>query len=84
MTHRVKNYERTIFHPDKAPTSELYPFTEAQAAEIGAILESDGLSLIAAIKLCGKWNNTVERYSKNGKIRVSYSIPFVKKERTDA
>lgn len=84
MIHRVKNYERTIFHPDKAPTSELCPFTEVQAAEIGAVLESDGVSLIAAINLCGKWNNTAERYSKDGKIRVSYSIPFVRRKYTDA
>lgn len=84
MSHRIKEYERTIFHPDRVLTTELCPFTEAQAAEINAVLESDGLAITAAIKLCDKWNRTAEQYSKNGKFRLSYSVPFVKKERTDA
>lgn len=84
MMHRVKKYEWTIFHPDHELISELCPFTEAQAAEIGAVLESDGLPIIHAIRLCQKWNNAAMQYPTSNNIQYSYSIPFVKKEYTDA
>ena len=84
MTHRVKDYERTVFHPDKALITELCPFTEAQAAEIDSVLETDGLSIVNAIRLCQKWNRAALQYPTNNDIQYSYSIPFVKRERTDA
>ncbi|HRV18934.1 MAG TPA: hypothetical protein P5317_13110 [Myxococcota bacterium] len=85
MNARVAKYKRTITNiaTNKA-RGELVPFTTQQAMEIGAVLEHDGLAITAAIKLCDKWNRTAEQYSKNGKFRLSYSVPFVKKERTDA
>ncbi len=84
MIHRVNDYERTIFHPDKALTTELCPFTEAQAAEIDSVLETDGLSIIDAIRLYQKWNNAALRYSTSSGVQYSYSIPFVRKKYTDA
>ena len=85
MNARVAKYKRTITNiATNKSRGELVPFTNQQAMEMGAVLEPDGLDITAAIKLCEKWNRTAEQSSKNGKFRLSYSIPFVKKALTDA
>jgi len=84
MIHRIKEYQRTIFHPKDGLTTDLCQFTEEQVTAIGAVLEPDGLSIIDAIRLCQKWNNAVMSHPTRSGVLYSYSIPFVKKERTDA
>lgn len=74
MIHRTKHYKRTTFKDEQA-TTELCKFTEAQATEGGGVLETDGLSLHVAVKLCEKWN----RLGSIGPIFYDYSIPFVTK-----
>ena len=52
-----------------------YAFTQEQANEVGGILETDGLDIVLAKKLCENWT----RRSNHSDIRYSYSIPFVGK-----
>jgi hypothetical protein len=82
--HRIKEYHRTTFHPTDGLTTELLPFTEEQLIGMDSVLEIDGLSIITAMQLINKWNKiAIDNPPRNG-IQYSYSIPFIKKEYTDA
>lgn len=72
--HRVLHYLCTTYHTSTGSShTKLYPFTQAHADEVSTILEIDGISLLAAIKLCEQWS----RRSQHDSIRYSYRIPFV-------
>lgn len=72
--HRVLKYEATIYHTSTGHShTQLYSFTQPQADEVGAILESDGLNIVLAKKLCEKWT---KRGMQHDDIRYSYTIPF--------
>ena len=49
---RVKEYKVTY----EDGTSSLQPFTEAQAADLGTVLEAGGLNIDAAFRLVERWN----------------------------
>ena len=71
--HRVLHYEGTVYYASTGSShTNLYPFTQAQADEVGAVLEPDGIPLLSAIKLCEMWT----RRGKHESIRYSYRIPF--------
>ena len=73
MNHGVHKYQATVYYSSTGSShTKLYSFTQAQAAEVGGVLESDGLDIILAQKLCEKWT----RRGNHGDIRYSYSIPF--------
>jgi len=57
---------------------ELVAFSHAQAGSIGAVLETDGLSLDKAIALVRKWNATGKAWG------YRYGIPGVHSKHTDA
>jgi hypothetical protein len=85
MPGRILKYERTIIDLDTGQiTAELHPFTAEHAAEAHSVLETDGLPIDAAIRLCQKWNGMSERHPGPAYLRFGYSIPFVKKALTDA
>lgn len=70
---RVLKYEATTYHTSTDSSHiGLYPFTQAQADEIGATLEPDGIDLETAQRLCEKWT----RRGKHASIRYTYRIPF--------
>lgn len=74
--HRVLKYEATVYYDSTGSShTRLYAFTQAQADEVGGILESDGLNIVLAQKLCEKWT----RRGQHGDIRYSYRIPFTKR-----
>ena len=76
MTHaRTKHYKVT--YSDGSHVLEL--FNEAQANEYGTILETDGIALDAASQMVDKWNARAKLQGN----AVHYSIPFVKKPRTE-
>ena len=66
---RVNSYNVVFTKPNSEPLRRVEIFTQAQANEIGAALETDGLGLRDAIALCNKWNKMNPCYK--------YSIPFV-------
>lgn len=71
--HRVLKYEATVYYKSTGSShTKLYPFTQTQANEIGAVLETDGLSLEAAISLCDRWT----RRGNHIDIKYSYRVPF--------
>ena len=72
--HRVATYKRTIINPTGLESAETCYFSQAQADEIGAVLESDGISIKAAIRLCEMWT----KRGNFGQIKYIYTIPFVK------
>ena len=73
--HRAKQYHRKFTRTsDGYTTTELCEFTEVQVASIGAILHSDGIDLISAVKLCKQWT----RSGQHVDVQYSYSVPFVK------
>jgi hypothetical protein len=69
--HRVAKYERTI-HTETGVTKELVSFNQAQADEVGGVLEHDGLDIVLAHKLCEKWT----RMGRYKYIQYSYRIPL--------
>lgn len=72
--HRVLQYEGTVYYPStRSSHTKLYPFTQEQANEVGTVLETDGIPLLLAIKLCEQWT----RRGQHESIRYSYRIPFV-------
>lgn len=72
--HRVLQYEATVYHSSTGSShTKLYPFTQAQADEAGTVLETDGIDLMAAIRLCEKWT----RRGNHASIQYTYRIPFV-------
>jgi hypothetical protein len=71
--HRVLKYEATVYYSSTGSSmTKQYPFTQAQADEVGGVLESDGLNILLAKKLCEKWTQR----GQHGDIRYSYRIPF--------
>ena len=71
--HRVLKYEATVYYASTGSShTKQYAFTQAQADEVGAVLETDGINIIAAQKLCEKWT----RRGNRSDIRYSYRIPF--------
>lgn len=73
MNHRVRMYEATVYYRSTGSSStRQYPFTQAQADEVGGVLETDGLSVVLAQKLCDRWT----RRGQHGDIRYSYRIPL--------
>ncbi len=77
MNHRVKSYRvNGMTNDEKNTPYELkLEFTEAQAASVGTVLETDGINIIMAQKLIQKWRDESARSNSNRQ----YSIPFVKK-----
>ena len=71
--HRVLKYEVTVQTTTGTHIS-LKQFTQTQADEIGGVLESDGLDIVLAKKLCDMWT----RRGKHSDITYSYRIPFCK------
>lgn len=70
---RVLKYEATVYHTSTGSShTKQYAFTQAQADEVGAVLETDGISVISAKRLCEMWN----KRGNHGDIRYSYRIPF--------
>jgi hypothetical protein len=84
MTHRIKEYQRTIFHPENGLTTDLFPFTEDHIIGMDIVLELDGLLIADAIRVIRKWNNIAMRYPRSSGVQYNYSIPFIKKEYSDA
>ena len=75
MNARVDKYEATVYHSSTGSShTKLYPFTQAQADEVGAVLETDGISIVSAQQLCAKWT----KRGAHGDIRYTYRIPFCK------
>lgn len=73
MTHRVLKYEATVYHDSTGSSNtNLYTFTQVQAGEVGGALETDGLDITLAQKLCDRWN----KLGDHGDIRYSYRIAF--------
>jgi hypothetical protein len=71
--HRVRAYEATAFYQSTGSSStSIYPFTQAQADEVGGVLETDGLNIILAQKLCDNWT----RRGNHTSVRYSYRLPF--------
>lgn len=71
--HRVLQYEGTSYHVSTGSShTQLYPFTEAQAREAGTVLETDGIDIVTAQRLCEQWT----RRGQGKSIRYSYRIPF--------
>lgn len=71
--HRVLKYEATVYYGSTGSShTKQYKFTQAQADEVGAVLEPDGISILAAKRLCEKWTKLGGR----GDLRYSYRIPF--------
>lgn len=60
---RVKTYERSHHIYDAKGNmkrvSEVFEFTQAQANEVGAVLEPDGINQGMALILVGKWNTRI-------------------------
>lgn len=67
---RVLTYRVTCSDGTKANEK----FTEAQAAEHGTVLESDGVPLDVAIRMVEQWNAAAKRQGSS----LRYAIPFVK------
>lgn len=71
--YRVLKYEATVYYGSTGSShTKLYPFTQAQADSVGGVLESDGLDIVLAQKLCEHWT----RRGNHTDIRYSYRIPF--------
>ena len=73
MSHRIKKYQ--ITHGDG--TTSLLEFTQAQAIDYGAVLETDGVVIDSAIRMVAKWNEQAERQGN----QLRYSLPFVPSKR---
>jgi hypothetical protein len=70
---RVKSYEATAYYTSTGSSNtSIHKFTQAQADDVGGVLETDGLNIILAPKLCDKWT----RRGNHTSIRYSYRIPF--------
>lgn len=71
--HRVLKYHCRIVYEDGSVFEKDYPFTQAQADEVGAVLETDGIAIKSAIRLIEMWNRRGDR----GSIKYRYGIPFI-------
>lgn len=71
--HRVLKYEATVYYASTGSShTALYPFTQEQANEVGAVLETDGIGILSAKRLCELWT----KRGQHADIRYSYRIPF--------
>ena len=67
---RVTRYIGRVYHTSTGSVHEQeYPFTQAQASEVGGVLEPDGLDYVLACKLCAMWT----RRGQHTSIRYSYT-----------
>jgi hypothetical protein len=76
--HRADAYLSEYRSRDGTWEIDVCKFTQAQADTVGAVLEADGMDLLAAIKLVKLWNDERKRNGTEG----IYSIPFVKEKLT--
>lgn len=74
--HRVLKYHCHCVHEDGSVFERNCSFTQAQANEVGAVLETDGIPIKSAIRLIEMWN----RRGASGPIKYRYSIPFIADE----
>lgn len=71
--HRVLKYEATVYYTSTGSShTAMYPFTQEQADEVGAVLETDGIGILSAKRLCELWT----KRGQHADIRYSYRIPF--------
>lgn len=72
MQARVNQYSATVYYGSTGSShTKLYPFTQAQANEVGAVLETDGINIESAKRLCEKWT----KRGNHGDIRYTYHVP---------
>lgn len=68
---RVKHYMATVYCvPTGSSSTRKQPFTQIQAREVNGVLESDGLSVVLASKLCALWT----RRGQYADVRYSYTL----------
>ena len=78
IVHRADAYTSEYRNKDGTWEIDVCKFTQEQANTVGAVLETDGISLHAATKLVKLWNDERKRQGTEG----IYSIPFVKEKLT--
>lgn len=72
--HRVQKYECTVHYTSTGSShTKQYAFTEAQAAEIGTVLQKDGIAILAALSLCERWT----KRGQGDSVQYRYRIPLV-------
>lgn len=76
--HRVLKYRCRIVREDGSVFEKDYPFTQAQANGVGAVVHTDGIAIKSAIRLIEMWN----RCGDYGSVKYQYSIPFVASKHT--
>lgn len=68
---RVQEYEATVYYDSTGSShTKTYKFTQAQADEVGSVLEPNGLNIKSAQSLCEKWTCRGNR----GSIRYTYRL----------
>jgi hypothetical protein len=68
---RVRYYHCRSVYEDGSVLSQDYPFTEAIASAVGAVLEKDGIPYAAALRLVEGWNREASRHKPR---RYYYSL----------
>jgi len=69
--NKVREYSASVYYGSTGSSSSYtYKFTQAQANEVGAILESGGLNIKSAQRLCDKWT----KRGNHGDIRYTYRL----------
>ena len=77
---KVRQYVRIVRNVSTGDSyTEVETFTQVQASEIGAVVEPDGLNVVAAQRLCARWT----RLGSYGSIQYSYA-PHYADEDTQA
>lgn len=70
---RVLKYQATVHYVSTGSSStQQYTFSQAQADEVGGVLEADGLDYVLARKLCTLWTRRAG-LGQYGSIRYSYT-----------
>lgn len=67
---QVSKYHCRNVYEDGSVFEKNYPFTQAQADEVGAVLEPDGINIKSATRLIEMWNKRGAR----GSVKYRYSI----------
>lgn len=77
---KVRQYVRIVRNINTGDSyTETIPFTQVQASEFGAVVEPDGLNVVAAQRLCDHWT----KLGSYGSIQYSYA-PHYADEDTQA
>lgn len=77
---KVQQYIRTVRNVSTGDSyTEVETFTQVQASEFGAVVEPDGLNVVAAQRLCDHWT----KLGSYGSIQYSYA-PHYADEDTQA